>query len=83
MGCDVHFHIVTFRFTQLIIRDSPDARCGAANANELEAAEPEPAADGPLALAARGEADVVLPVDVDGQAERETLDAPRGELELI
>ena len=51
--------------------------------NELEAAEAESAADGPLALAARGEADVVLPVDVDGQAERETLDAPRGEFELI
>ena len=61
----------------------PDARCGAPNADELEAAEPEPAADGPLALAARGEADVVLPVDVDGQAEREPFDAPGGELELI
>ena len=49
----------------------------------MEAAEPEPAADGPLALAARGEAHVVLPVDVDGQAEREPFDAPGGELELI
>ena len=51
--------------------------------NELEAAEPESAADGPLALAARGQPHVVLPVHVDGQAERETLDAPRGELELV
>ena len=51
--------------------------------NELEAAEAESAADGPFALAARGQPHVVLPVHVDGQAEREALDATRGELELV
>ena len=61
----------------------PNARRGVLNADELEAAEAESAADGPLALAARGQPHVVLPVHVDGQAERETLDAPRGELELV
>ena len=61
----------------------PNARRGAFNADELKAAEPQSAPDGPLALAARGETHVVLAIDVDGQAERESFDAPRCELELI
>ena len=61
----------------------PNARRGVLNADELEAAESKSTPDGPLTLAARGEADVVLAIDVDGQAERKALDAPRCELELI
>ena len=61
----------------------PNARRGVLNADELEAAESKSTPDGPLTLAARGEPDVVLAIDVDGQAERKALDAPRCELELI
>ena len=61
----------------------PNASRSALNANELEATEPQSAPNSPLALAARGEAHVVLAIDVDGQAERKPLDAPRCELELI